>query len=58
MDRANACELRKAIAASNSLIRCGIDFVPMPVLNDEDKRNLVAQMQERLEKIELEVCND
>ncbi len=58
MNRANACELRRAIAASNALIKCGIDFVLMPVLSDEDKKDLVAKMQERLEKVELEKQND
>lgn len=57
MDKAPASELRKALVASDSFIKMGIDFVPMPILNSADKEALLAQMMERLEKLEAG-CNE
>lgn len=57
MDRAPASELRKALVVSDSFVKMGIDFVPMPILNSADKETLFAQMIERLEKLEAG-CNE
>ena len=41
--RANPAELRKALEIAQSLAKAGIMFVPMPVLNSYDLKNLTEQ---------------
>ena len=57
MNRAHPTDLRKALEIANALMKAGIDFVPVPVLSDEDKAILVRDVQMRLEQIEKETNN-
>ena len=54
MNRASSVDIRNALAVVNTLVKAGIDFVPVPVLSDEDKAILVRDVQMRLAKIENE----
>ena len=54
MNRASSVDIRKALAVVNTLVNAGIDFVPVPVLSDEDKAILVRDVQMRLAQIENE----
>ena len=54
MNRASSVDIRNALAVVNTLVNAGIDFVPMPVLSDEDKAILVRDFQMRLAQIENE----
>lgn len=54
MNRASPVELRKAINMAQAFVQGGIDFVAIPVLNDEDKARLVADLTRRLDAIEKE----
>lgn len=52
MDRANPIELRKAKEICESLLKIGLDFVPMPVVSDKDKATLTAELFKRLADLE------
>ena len=54
MNRASSVDIRNALAVVNTLVKAGIDFVPVPVLSDEDKAILVRDVQMRLAQIENE----
>ena len=54
MNRASSVDIRKAILVANEFVKTGIDFVPVPVLSDEDKAILVRDVQMRLSQIENE----
>ena len=54
MNRASSVDIRNALAVVNTLVKAGIDFVPVPVLSDEDKALLVRDVQMRLAQIENE----
>ena len=54
MNRASAVDILNALAVTNTLVKAGIDFVPVPVLSDEDKAILVRDVQMRLSQIENE----
>ena len=54
MKRANAADLRKAKYLVDEFVRAGIDFVPIPVIDQDDKNELVMDLQRRLERIEKE----
>ena len=54
MISASSVDIRNALAVVNTLVNAGIDFVPMPVLSDEDKAILVRDVQMRLAQIENE----
>ena len=54
MNRASSVDIRNALAVVNTLVKAGIDFVPVPVLSDEDKAILVRDVQMRLTQIENE----
>ena len=49
MNRANPAGLRKALDAANTLAKAGIMFICMPVLNEADGHQLVAQAAQRFE---------
>ncbi len=51
MERAGAAELRKALKFAQLLVKSGIDFVPMPILNQADKEALVADADRRIEAL-------
>lgn len=54
MNRAPAPELRKALLLANTFVTAGLLFVPMPVLNEDDHKALLADVDRRLETIEKE----
>ena len=54
MNGASSVDIRNALAVVNTLVNAGIDFVPVPVLSDEDKAILVRDVQMRLAQIENE----
>lgn len=54
MKRANAVDLRKAKYLVEEFVRAGIDFVPIPVVDQDDKNELAMDLQRRLEQIEKE----
>lgn len=54
MNRASSVDILNALAVVNTLVNDGIDFVPVPVLSDEDKAILVRDVQMRLAQIENE----
>lgn len=54
MKRANAVDLRKAKYRVEEFVRAGIDFVPIPVIDQDDKNELAMDLQRRLEQIEKE----
>ena len=51
MERAGAAELRKALEFAQLLVKSGIDFVPIPILNQADKEALVADAGRRIEAL-------
>ena len=50
--RASAPEMREALLAVDALKQAGMRFVPIPVLNDQDRARLLAFMGQRLAAIE------
>lgn len=54
MNRAIPADIRKSLAIAQAFAKGGIDFVPIPVINEEDKAAQVAELQRRLEQIEKE----
>ena len=57
MKRASPVDLRKAKYLVEEFVRAGIDFVPIPVIDQDDKNELAMDLQRRLEKIEKETNN-
>ncbi len=57
MERATPVELRRSMEAADAMKDSGLRFVPMPVIGEEDHKNLVLQMYEKLAKI-AELCDD
>ena len=58
MKRANAVDLRKAKYLVEEFVRAGIDFVPIPVIDQDDKNELAMDLQRRLEKLKRKPRND
>lgn len=54
MNRASPVDLRNALEIAENLVKAGIDFVPVPVLSDEDKAILARDVQMRLAQIKNE----
>lgn len=54
MKRADPADLRKAKYLVEEFVRAGIDFVPIPVVDQDDKNELAMDLQRRLEQIEKE----
>ena len=54
VNRANPVELRKAIELAHAFVTAGIDFVPVPILTQDDKNELAMDVQTRLKQIEKE----
>lgn len=54
MKRASPVDLRKAKYLVDDFVRAGIDFVPIPVIDQDDKNELAMDLQRRLERIEKE----
>ena len=57
MNRAHPTDLRKALEIANALMKAGIDFVPIPVIDQDDKNELAMDLQRRLEQIEKDASN-
>lgn len=53
MKRANPAQLRQSLEVANSLVKYGIRFVCMPVVDEADGINLASQAAERLERMAL-----
>ena len=53
MKRANPAQLRQSLEVANSLVKHGIRFVCMPVVDEADGVNLSSQAAERLERMAL-----
>lgn len=51
MNKASPVDMRKMLEVVNSFKRCGIMFVPIPVLNYEDKAKYIELMSDQLEKM-------
>lgn len=52
MNRASPVEMRKALEIVDAFKRAGVLFVPMPVLDEADRLQMVGQMQGRIDAIE------
>ena len=53
MKRANPAQLRQSLEVANTLVKHGIRFVCMPVVDEADGMNLARQAAERLERMAL-----
>lgn len=53
MKRANPAQLRQAIELANKMVKLGILFVCVPVVDEADHLNLATQATERLERMAL-----
>jgi len=53
MKRASPVQLRQALEVANTMVRHGIRFVCMPVVDEADGANLASQATERLERMAL-----
>jgi len=53
MKRASPVQLRQALEVANTMVRHGIRFVCMPVVDEADGANLASQASERLERMAL-----
>ena len=53
MKRANPAQLRQSLEVANTLVKHGIRFVCMPVVDESDHANLASQAAERLERMAL-----
>ena len=51
MKRANPAQLRQSLAMANVMVKHGVRFVCMPVVDEADFLNLASQAAERLERI-------
>lgn len=51
MKRANPAQLRQSLEVANTMVRHGIRFVCMPVVDEADGVNLSSQAAERLERM-------
>lgn len=53
MKRANPAQLRQSLEMANTMVKHGIRFVCMPVVDEADHLNLATQATERLERLAL-----
>lgn len=53
MKRANPAQLRQSLEVANALVKHGIHFVCMPVVDESDHANLASQAADRLERMAL-----
>ncbi len=49
MEKANIIDIRKALALADEYKKAGVFFMPMPILNEEDKEILCKEVVRRLE---------
>ena len=53
MKRATPAQLRQSLEMANTMVKHGIRFVCMPVVDEADHLNLATQATERLERLAL-----
>ncbi|WP_231421685.1 DUF1382 family protein [Pseudomonas sp. Leaf59] len=53
MKRANPVQLRQSLEMANTMVKHGIRFVCMPVVDEADLANLASQAAERFERMAL-----
>jgi hypothetical protein len=53
MKRANPAQLRQSLEMANGLVKAGVRFVCMPVMDEADLQNLASQAAERFERLAL-----
>ncbi|TLG88740.1 DUF1382 family protein [Pseudomonas edaphica] len=53
MKRASPAQLRQSLEVANALVKHGIQFVCMPVVDESDHANLASQAADRLERMAL-----
>ena len=53
MKRANPAQLRQSLEVANTMVKHGIRFVCMPVVDEADGVNPSSQAAERLERMAL-----
>ena len=53
MKRANPAQLRQSLEAANLLVKHGIRFVCMPVVDEAEGVNLSSQAAERFDRLAL-----
>jgi hypothetical protein len=49
MQRADSAQIRKALEAVDLLVKAGVLFVPIPILDDRDHALVVDEMNKRFE---------
>jgi predicted Zn-ribbon and HTH transcriptional regulator len=54
LERASPVQLRKALELANLFVKTGVNFVPVPVANDEEQRALVEHALAKLAEFEQE----
>lgn len=52
LQRASPVSLRKALNLAHGLAKAGIEFVPMPVMNDQHRDEMYAMLQDKLKLLE------
>ena len=53
MKRANPAQLRQSLEMASTMVKHGIRFVCMPVVDEADLQNLASQAAERFERLAL-----
>lgn len=53
MKRANPAQLRQSLEMAKTMVKHGIRFVCIPVVDESDHANLASQAAERLERMAL-----
>lgn len=51
MKRANPAQLRQSLEVAHGLVKAGVRFVCMPVVDEADLANLASQAAERFERM-------
>lgn len=57
MKRAKPVDPCLVLEMAHNLVKLGIDFVPIPVIDQDDKSELAVDLQRRLKQIEKETSN-
>ena len=52
MERATPVQIRKSLELVEQLKRAGIRFVPIPVFDDEDWKDMIEKLKLRIDRIE------
>lgn len=55
IERASPVELRKALELAQKLAQAGVLFVPVPVLDQQDKAQMAALLHNQMDRFEKEV---